>query len=481
MSRFNSPSVGTKVTNRAGGQGYSESDELKLASILLTSFANDQFYRSADQSFDEIKGLLEKVDPMFAMQAAVYARTKFGMRSITHVLAGEMFRGKSHAKSQDFLKALVYRPDDATEIMSYFMNKVMNKTVPAQLKKGLAASLSKFNSYQLAKYRGEGKAIKMVDLFNMVHPKPTKELEPAFRDLIEGNLKSVDTWEAKLTRAGQAAENEENKADLKAEAWKDLLESKKIGYFALLRNLRNILKDAPDLVDTACELLVDEKAITKSLVMPFRFQTAHEEIEKINGAAARKVLSAIEKAIDVSCRNVPDLGGNTCIIMDCSGSMCGRPMAIGSLFSAVLAKASSADIIAFACTAKYVKYSVGSSVMDIAKKIHNMEVGGSTNVHMAFREMTQKYDNVILLSDMQAWDSGWGGETGKQACDKYVKKFKVAQPYVYSFDLQGYGSLQFPEDKTYYLCGFSEKTLDLLKLLKTDRKALVNEIKKITF
>jgi 60 kDa SS-A/Ro ribonucleoprotein len=66
------------------------------------------------------------------------------------------------------------------------------------------------------------------------------------------------------------------KAELKAEAWAELLRTRKIGYFALLRNLRNIAEQAPELVPTACELLTDERLIRKSLVLPFRFSTALE-------------------------------------------------------------------------------------------------------------------------------------------------------------------------------------------------------------
>jgi hypothetical protein len=49
---------------------------------------------------------------------------------------------------------------------------------------------------------------------------------------------------------------------------------------------------------------------------------------------------------------------------------------------------------------------------------------------------------------------------------------------VYSFDLQGYGSLQFPEQNVFALAGFSDKVFDLMQLLETDRIALIREIEK---
>ena len=83
MARFNLKRSRPKRTmNRAGGQAYVQSAKMQLASVLLTSFARDQYYRSGKETFAELIGLLAKVDPRFAAQAAVYARTAFGMRSI---------------------------------------------------------------------------------------------------------------------------------------------------------------------------------------------------------------------------------------------------------------------------------------------------------------------------------------------------------------------------------------------------------------
>ena len=40
-----------KTENLAGGQAYTQTPELELVSILLTSFANDTFYKSANDTF----------------------------------------------------------------------------------------------------------------------------------------------------------------------------------------------------------------------------------------------------------------------------------------------------------------------------------------------------------------------------------------------------------------------------------------------
>ena len=111
-------------------------------------------------------------------------------------------------------------------------------------------------------------------MVNMVHPLPTQRNASALQNLVDGTLKNVETWEALLTQAGQNARNEAEKTRLKLKAWKQLLREGKLGYFALVRNLRNIaaFNDA-NLVNLACTQLTNKTKIKRSLVLPFRFLT----------------------------------------------------------------------------------------------------------------------------------------------------------------------------------------------------------------
>lgn len=480
MSKFNTTvkTPKTLTTNLAGGQAYKQSNELALVSLLLTSFVNDQFYKGTNDTLKDLRSLLKKVDPIFAAKAAIYARDKFGMRSISHALAGELtsyLSGSNEAKN--FYDKVVVRVDDMTEIMSYYLLNKTNKDnpkFPNSLKKGFAKAFDKFDSYQLAKYSGKNKDLKLVDLVNIVHPIPSDRNKSALELLIKGELKNTETWEAKLSQAGQVAENEEDLAQLKADAWTELVSTRKIGYFALLRNLRNIITQAPKLVPTACELLVDERLISKSRVLPFRFATAYEEISKMGSSKeVRDVLVAINQALEVSMCNVPKFDGETLVVMDVSGSMSGRPSEIASLFGAILAKANNADVLTFATRSDYKSYNPMDSVMTIRNSFRYS--GGGTNFKSIFTTANKKYDRVVILSDMQ----GWMGYTTPSAEFNQYKKNYNANPYVYSWDLAGHGTLQFPENNVFALAGFSDKVFDVMSLMETDKKALFNEIEAV--
>lgn len=473
MSRFNTATSPTKTTNFAGGEAYTQTPELELISILLTSFANDQFYRSANDTFERLKNLVSICDKEFVAKAAIYARTQFGMRSITHVVASELAKhigGQEWAKK--FYDKVIYRPDDITEILSYHTAK--NGKMTKAMQKGLALALGRFDKYALAKYRGEGKGFKLVDAVNILHPKPTEKNADAIKELVKGELKSFDTWETELTKAGQTATSEEEKEQFKKDVWVKLIREKKLKYFALLRNLRNIIEQAPEVIIEALALLTDESLIKKSLVLPFRFTTAYEEIQKLNdGKIVRQVLIALNKAVDIAIANVPVFDGETLVVLDESGSMAGKPAQIGALFSAVLVKSNNADFMTFSDNARYQNVNPMDSTITIANSIHF--ASGGTNFHSIFQTANKKYDRVIILSDMQGWI---GYYTPKAEYNSY-KASTGANPFIYSFDLNSYGSMQIPEQNVFAIAGFSEKIFDIMKLMETDKKALLNTIRRV--
>jgi 60 kDa SS-A/Ro ribonucleoprotein len=477
-AKFNTVATSHRTTNFAGGEAFVQSAKPEFVSIALTSFLKDQFYRSANDTQARIVSLIDQVGPEFAAKTALYARQEYGMRSVSHLIASEVAdRAKGKPWVKNFLKLVVRRPDDVTEILSYWMATHGNtqKKLPNAFRRGLGGALSKFNEYSLSKYKGEGKGVTLVDAVNLLHPKHTE----ALGKLVKGTLAAPDTWEVGLTRAGNADDAEE----AKGAEWKRLVVEDKLGYIAMLRNLRNILKHAPDVVNVVAERLKDPTRITKALVFPFQFITALDIVQKEVGPAAATLVAALSDAVDVSVGNVPVFDGTTLVVLDTSGSMTsataqgGQTAArIGSIFAATLYKANlGADLMKFSDNARYVTLNRRDSLLTLAKNIPF--ASGGTNFHAIFTTASRKYDRIIILSDMQGWI---GGHAPTSSFAQYKARL-AANPKIYSFDLAGYGSLQFPERNVYALAGFSDKTLDTLRLLETDHNAMVNLIEAVTF
>jgi 60 kDa SS-A/Ro ribonucleoprotein len=458
MSLFNTPKNKSKLKkiNLAGGRAYAQSNELELISTLVSSMIKDTSYTSADDSHTRLVELIHSVNPLFAAKAALYARKEFHMRSSSHIVAAELAHAvKGTSWMKDFLSRVVLRPDDATEITNYSLKK-FGKPLPNSLKRGISKGLQKFDAYQLAKYRGIGNELSLVDMFNLIHPTPLETQKQAYKDLMDGTLRQERTWEAGLAAAGQDPKK-------RRAVWEKLLTSGDVGYLALLKNLRNIFIDAVDLMPLACNILTDENRIRKSRVLPFRFMTAYEQIAQVYDSS--EVLQAISQAVEISIQNLPAMTGSTLIALDVSGSMQGRPSDIGALFTAMLFKKTRAEILTFDHEARFYNLNKRDTVITLARAIPF--TGGGTNFECIFDSLSASYDRIIILSDMQAWQGTHSGDASK-ALRNYRTRTD-ADPIVHSFDLAGYGTLAFPESNVNALAGFSEKSLDLMTLLESGR------------
>lgn len=464
MSKFNETKK-NDVRNLAGGKAYKESDEMQLASLLLTSFGDDKYYQKEKDIYSQLEQLIEACDKEFVAKAIIYARKQFGMRTITHIASSMLAKyiGGMEWGSRFFDK-VINRVDDMTEIVACHFSRKQKLT--NAMKKGFSLALGRFDDYQLAKYKGENKAVKLVDLVNLVHPKETERNNGAIGRLINGELRSFDTWESELSAVGDDIE-------AKKAVWHRLLDENKLGYFALLRNLRNIIQlNDETLKNKALNALLNESAIKKSLVLPFRFSTAYDEMSKIDSDAMR----AVSKACEIACSNVPKLEGKTLIALDVSGSMSSCRVAdIASLFTAVLLKSNNCDLMTFADYAEYRRVNPDDSVMTIKNAIKYS--WGGTNFPSVFKNANKKYDRVILLSDMQSWKESY--YSPKHFYEGYKRRFNAPDCKFYSFDLAGYGTMQMPQQDVYCLAGFSDKIFDIMKLVESDKNALVNTIKAV--
>lgn len=469
MPHFNGKKT-SGTTNLAGGKAYKESAQMQLVSLLLTSFGDDKYYQKTTDIFDKLDSLISACDIEFCAKAIVFARRQFGMRTITHYAASVLAAHIGGVEwGRDFFRSIVCRPDDMTEIIACHLGR--GQKITNAMRKGFAEAFGRFDAYSLAKYKGEGNQVKLVDVVNICHPKETEKNAGAITRLINGELKSFDTWESELSAVG-------NDVEAKKAVWRRLLVENKLGYFALLRNLRNIigLGDA-ELKQSALSALLNEAAIRKSLVLPFRFSTAYEEMQCVDAEAMRH----ISRACELACANVPKLPGKTLIALDVSGSM-GNVADIAALFAAVLIKSNDCDIITFSNIAQYKFVNPDDSLMSIKNGLRF--AGGGTNFNDIFNVADKRYERVILLSDMQAWipQTNWWGQivnvSPSAAYNDYKRKFNP-DCKLYSIDLAGYGTLQVPEKDVYCLAGFSEKIFDLMHYFEEDKDALITAIKAV--
>lgn len=439
MSKFNNKTT-NKTYNFAGGKAFKSQPKEELVFSVLSTFLENKFYESGDERIERIKNLVSQVDPLFTAKLAIVARKEFHLRSVFHLLIGELSRNcKGNSLVKNTIIQGVERPDDMLEILAY-----VGKPIPNQIKKGLREAIKKFTPYQLAKYKGQGKEYSLVDLFNLVHPSGNRK---EWKDLMNGKLQPSNTWEVRLS----SGENKEK-------VWKDLISENKIGYMALLRNLRNIDEQADENTKRiSCKIISDKEAVRNSKQFPFRFYSAYEQISN------QDMLEAISQALEHSLDNVPKYDGKTLVAVDSSGSMSGDPIKKSSIFAGALVKSNNADLILYDTDIKEVRFLRNEPLLTISEKIQREAMGGGTETSLVFKYAFNKgikYNRIIILSDNESWNE-------YSVNDIYNQYKKINDCYVYAIDIQGYGTKDLSGSKVFQLCGFSEKLFDFMKIIET--------------
>ena len=313
----------------------------------------------------------------------------------------------------------------------------------------------------------------------------------------------------------------------------------------LLRNLRNIIIYAPDKVDEACKQLTNKDKVLNSRLLPFRFATAYAEIEKMTYTSEepttsiafesdksdvkvsrqefiklkKKVLDAIEDAIQISCLNIPELEGNTAILIDHSGSVRGdaggssrvsafsatTKAMIGNLFGSMMAyRQKNVYIGLFGDRLISVPIDRRKKILDFNKDSYAIgaRCGGSTEagIYDFLRQVVnekKKIDNVVVFSDCQIGNANTksiygGGFTswyGKYASDRgphfheLFKEFRKINPkanfIVCNLNQSGGTSVFDKSQRILNIAGWSDKIFDVIKSNCKGWDAIIKEIESI--
>lgn len=475
MSKFN---VMKNITrNNEGHKAFSMDTKEKLITEVLTSFFNEEKYYGDNSGVivEDIRNMI-KIDPKFVANLAIYARKEINLRSISHVLAAELaydVQGKKYVR--EVLRNIVIRVDDMSEILSYYLN-VYGKPIPNSLKKGIAECFLKFDEFSLAKYNRSGE-VNLKDILNLVHPKPMSlEQSNMFKRVLEDELEVPFTWETMVSKEGN-----------KKETWEKLIESNRLGYMAMLRNLRNIIKAAPDNIDKVYKELESEERVLKSRQLPFRYYSAFKVLSN-EGIGTSKIYDVLENAIRYSTKNVERLQGKTFISTDVSGSMgcmvsrkselsCAE---IGTVLMSIASSICDEAITStFDTEFKVVPLASCNGIIANARSIRPS--WGGTDLSLPIRYLINNkifVDRIILLSDNEI-NRGYDNVC-QNLIDKYRRKVNP-DVYVHAIDLAGYGTQQFKGHKVNIMAGWNEKILEFIPKVENGLNNIKQEIEEYYF
>lgn len=489
MSKFNNTVTNT-TTNRSGSVAYKMNDKERLVCAALTSmFCEPKFYGSTDNDIVTLAtNLCQKGEGEFVAKLAVYARTVFNMRSVSHVLTAIVAHETTGSGIiRTLVPAVCVRADDMLEITVAY-EKMYGKPFPNGMKRGLAEAMMKFNEYQYAKYNGGNKEFKFTDLLRICHPKAlTSTKAELFGKILSDTLETPYTWEVELSRSGNTKE-----------VWESLIESHRLGYMAMLRNLRNMyIKDVN--MTPVLEKLADPVEVAKSKQFPFRFYAAYREIDKFTQPKKNDILLALNKALEASVENMEKIEGRTLVAVDVSGSMDNYVSKrsdvtcrdIAELFGAMSSRlCEDATVVYFNSAASYSwnpMYKKGYKVEHYGKwdnimaNVGTHGRGGGTDMSLplvyALDEVTDKpFDRVIYFSDNE---NNMQQRTMQGLADKY-RRDKNPNFWVHAVDLQGYGTQQFCGEKFNLIAGWDESVWSFINMAEKGFGSLVDSIEAVS-
>lgn len=398
MARINtSTSVKREFTHEGGRAAKAPTKLAELTrSVLACLLWEEEFYESGEEIASRIGKLVHENNPRDVAQLAILARNTFMLRHAPLLLVAHLASTvKGTSLVSDTLVQVIKRPDEMGEFLSIYAKvngkgpNELKSIMTKQIKLGLKRVFLTFDEYQLGKYNRKG-AITLLDVMRLVHPKPLDDNQSrVFGNLVKGTLESPDTWEVALSTGED-----------KKETFTRLLTEGKLGYLALLRNLRGMIEAGVD-VDLIKGAIEARKGASK--VLPFRFVAA---------ARHAPVLEAsIDTAMIASIKDLPPLRGKTVILVDHSGSMDYRLSSRSDLtrFDAAatlgaICPSEDTRVFTFSNKVEEVPVRLGMGGIDAIR--YSMGWGG-TYLKEAIEYVNKAvpdYDRIIVVTDEQSHD-----------------------------------------------------------------------------
>lgn len=493
----------SECKNHEGAEAFRLSPEMELYTAVVTTSLSDKFYETAPERVERIAKLVGKCDARFVAQLAVYARTKMNLRSVPLLLVVEL--AKRHSGDDLVSRAVnsvVLRADEIMELLMCYQwrnhrsgSKKLGK-LSNQIRNGLKMAFNKFDEYQFAKYNRDGLDVKLRDALFIVHPKAENEAQQAIFDkIVSDSLATPYTWETELSALGQTATSPKEKRMAFTAKWEELIRSQRLGYMAILRNLRNILEAevSAEPLQMALSRIANEQEVMRSKQFPFRYLSAYRELLHIGSGNTSLALDALEAAIVASAVNIQGFDSNTRVLLACdvSGSMI-SPVSRNSsvtmydigLVLAMLLKSRCKNVVSgiFGDTWKVLNLPSSGILSNVEMmRARNGEVGYSTNGHKVIEYLIKnriKMDKVMMFTDCQMWNSYHGGETLASEWKKY--KAICPEAKLYLFDLSGYGTspVKFIAGDVTLICGWSDRIFEMLSAIENG-STVIEEIRKI--
>ncbi len=511
--------------NEAGGRAHKLEPKHALAQVAATGTFGNAFYSTAETQLDEVLKLIDEVDDnQYLAKLALYAREKAFMKDMPAALLVAL-----SVRDTELMHRVFDRVVDNGRVLRTVFQMIRSgqfKNKAGKGRVGLSSSVQRafqrwLNTASVGKLLSAsiGNDPSLRDILRMARPTPKDNARRAMFGWLTD--KSIEKWapatesdlpvEVQSLIAYRNSESEEAQAliaggldnvrwDLLSDAakgptvWAAL--ARKMGPQALRMNLNTLLRHdvlaTSAMVDYVADRIADESEIRRGKQFPYQYFAAYLNADD---SIPQKIKTALHKAAEIACGNVPELPGPVVIGLDTSGSMSSavtgnrgrgatskmRCIDVAALFAAaILRRNPDSVVIPFDTSAYDAKIDPNDSILSIAERLAKYG-GGGTDCSLPLvaanqKHAKRKFAGIVLVSDNESWvGTGRHGSTGVMtAWEAFVanqRKLagKEANPKLVNIDLQPYQTVQACERADIMnIGGFSDAVFNVISAFLAD-------------
>lgn len=347
----------------------------------------DEFYENGVSVAKRIQELAARVPVDQVARLAVETRTQGKLRHVSLWLTLSVIERRLGAgfDTAALVEQVCRRADEPGELLAMYW-KDGRRPIPSAMRRGLGRALTRFDAYQIAKYARPA-TVSLKDVVRLAHPHASGEDQSAtFSKLLDGTLESADTWEVGLSAGGD-----------KRAVFERLLREGRMGYLAVLRNLRKMDETGVDANLVRDAILARRGARD---VLPFRYVAA--------ARAAPRFEPWLDEALCAAVAEMPTMSGETIVLVDVSHSM-NAQLSGKSDMTRMDAAATLASVI----HGRRRVFSFSTDVVEVAPRtgmagvdaIKRSQVHRNTYLGAAVAQVSRlPHDRLIVITDEQSHD-----------------------------------------------------------------------------
>jgi hypothetical protein len=506
-------------TTHEGGPGFARDARSELFLYAVSRFSGEgSFYEDAKKGDLRYRNLIHQVsaeDPRWVANFLRWLRADANMRSAAIVGAAEYVKAQNSRTldvvgaptGRSVVDSVLLRADEPGEMIAYWAANY-GMAIAWPVKRGVADAMLRLGSEFNYLKHGEGGAFTWDRLLNLTHPgdrhsrqkirgewqhqlfghiikakyEPGAAIPDALRTLtrrqalmrLPVNERRAALDPMRLAEAGMTWEALAGwlQGPMDAKAWEAIIPN--MGYMALMRNLRNF--DQAGVSDQVAQKvaakLSNPEEVAKSRQLPMRFLSAYRNVP------SDRWKWPLDQAVNLALRNIPQLKGNTLILVDTSSSMHAamsdksglmRWDAAALFGSAMASRCEKVDLVSFSSAQHY-----HSDPRGVRSKVYHLRGGesllamvarweregyflkGGTETELSLRQHYLGHNRVVILTDEMAW--GGSGEVGST----------IPLVPIYTLNLAGYkmGHAPSGSHNRHTFGGLTDASFKLIPLLE---------------